>query len=178
MSPDGTAGVWADGPAGAPGVDALARVLDGGARHSSRSRRTPGGPGRRYSVRVPIALRDPELLAAALTDLGYAAVETHARPQPLYGQLTGAARAEVIVRGRHAGAGRDDLGFLRRPDSTHALVVSGRDRSRFDRRWLARVTRAYGCAVVRHFARGHGYQMSPGAPLPGGARRLVLRPRD
>ena len=63
-----------------------------------------------HFTRVRTALREPDLLAAALTAVGFAEVEVHDTPQTLYGYLGDARpeRAEVIIRR----ADRDGRGLM------------------------------------------------------------------
>jgi hypothetical protein len=110
-----------------------------------------------YAV-VQTQFRDPAVLAAALTDLGFrpSAIEWHAEPVPLVGPtIEVPALAQLAIRGRHVGPGANDLGFVRGPDGVfHALVGIMEQRTRgwhgpYDQAWLGRLAAAY---AVRQLA--------------------------
>ncbi|MFI0404787.1 DUF1257 domain-containing protein [Actinomadura sp. 3N508] len=130
-----------------------------------------------HFTRVRTTLRDADLLAAALAAVGFASVETHDEPEPLYGYQGDARpeRAEVVVRRRHIGSLSNDLGFRRRPDGTFEAIISGYDLGRFDQAWLASLNRAYGHAAALRYAADNGYEIDSDVLGEDGERRLILR---
>jgi hypothetical protein len=114
-----------------------------------------------HFTRMRTALRDPDVLAAALRAVGYPQAEVHEQPQVMFGYRGDARpeRAEVIVRREHIGRASNDIGFARRPDGTFEAIISGFDRGRHDERWLARLTQAYGHAAALKYAADHGYDV-------------------
>jgi hypothetical protein len=86
-----------------------------------------------YAV-IQTQSRDPAMLAAALTDLGFSAraIEWHEEPAWLRGStIEVPGYAHLIVRGRHVGPGANDLGFVRGPEGAfHALVGVMEQRTR------------------------------------------------
>jgi hypothetical protein len=130
-----------------------------------------------HFTRLRTRLRDADLLAGALRQVGYAHVEVHDTPRTLYGYL-GDARpelAEVVVRREHIGPGSNDIGFARRPDGSFEAIISGYDRFRHDERWLAQVTQAYGHAAALQYADTHGFDVLTDEIEHNGTRRLTLR---
>jgi hypothetical protein len=110
-----------------------------------------------YAV-IQTQFRDPAVLAAALTDLGFppSAIEWHQEPACLRGPtIEVPASAHLLVRGRHVGPGANDLGFVHGPDGAfHALVGMMEQRTRgwhgpYDQTWLGRLAAAY---AVRQLA--------------------------
>jgi hypothetical protein len=110
-----------------------------------------------YAV-IQTQFRDAAVLAAALTDLGFAAgaIEWHEEPAVLRGPtIEVAAYAQLVIRGRHVGPGANDLGFIRGRDGVfHALVGTMEQRTRgwhgpYDQTWLGRLATAY---AVRQLA--------------------------
>jgi hypothetical protein len=130
-----------------------------------------------HYTRIRTALADAVLLAEALRAEGFAEVEVHDGPQPLY-DYRGEVRpeqAEVIVRRRLIGPASNDLGFARRPDGTFDVVVSTYDRRRYDSTWLARLARGYGYAATLRYAADHGFDVATDEVEQDGTRRLTLR---
>ena len=130
-----------------------------------------------HFTRVRTALREPDLLAAALTAVGFAEVEVHDTPQTLYGYLGDARpeRAEVIIRRRHLGRSSNDIGFVRRADGTFEAIVSQYDRDRYGAAWLEEVARAYGYAATVRYAETHGFEIATDEVDRDGTRRITLR---
>lgn len=130
-----------------------------------------------HFTRVRTRLRDADLLAAALTNVGFAQVEIHDEPQTLYGYRGDARpeRAEIIVRRQHIGRASNDIGFARQPDGSFEAIISEYDRRRYDHRWLAQLTQAYGHAAALRYAETHGYDVVTDDVEQDGTRRLTLR---
>ncbi|XVQ14409.1 DUF1257 domain-containing protein [Spirillospora sp. CA-255316] len=130
-----------------------------------------------HFTRVRTALRDPDLLAAALAAVGFGEVEVHDAPQTLYGYRGDARpeRAEVIVRREHVGTAGNDIGFARQADGTFEAVVSEYDRMRYGAAWLAEVARAYGYAATVRYAETHGFEIATDEVDRDGIRRITLR---
>jgi hypothetical protein len=110
-----------------------------------------------YAV-IQTQFRDPAVLAAALTDLGFraSAIEWHDEPVRLRGPtIEVPGWAHLVIRGRHVGPGANDLGFARGPDGVfQALVGVMEQRTRgwhgpYDQTWLGRLAAAY---AVRQLA--------------------------
>lgn len=121
-------------------------------------------------------LRDPQVLAAALKETGYAEVEVHDSPQLLHGWGRQTARAEVIVRREHiTGRPYGDFGFTRQPDGSFEAVIDASDLYRNGTQWLPALTRAYGHAAALKYARDHGYEVVTDEADQDGTRRLTLR---
>jgi hypothetical protein len=104
-----------------------------------------------YAV-IQTQFRDPAILAAALTDMGFAAsaIEWHDEPVRLTGPtIEVASYAELVIRGRHVGPGANDLGFARGPDGVFRALVAVMDqRTRgwhgpYDQVWLGRLAATY-----------------------------------
>ncbi|HLZ08866.1 MAG TPA: DUF1257 domain-containing protein [Chloroflexota bacterium] len=77
----------------------------------------------KYLTFPDVVFKDRRLLLAALTDLGYADVET-GEALPLYG-YQGDRRsesAEIVVRRQHVGVASNDLGFSRTEDGYIPIV--------------------------------------------------------
>jgi hypothetical protein len=130
-----------------------------------------------HFTRVRTTLRDADLLVAALATVGYPTVERHDTPQTLYGYQGDARpeRAEVIVRRRHVGRASNDIGFRLGGDGSFEAIISEYDRSRHDRSWLAKVSRAYAHAAALRYAEDNGYEVDSDVVEKDGLRRLVLR---
>lgn len=82
-----------------------------------------------HYTQVRTRFRDPEILRAALADVGFPVVEVHAAPVALYG-YQGDARAdtaEVIIRRANIGPASNDVGFKRHADGTYRAIVSEYD---------------------------------------------------
>ena len=103
-----------------------------------------------YTV-MQTALGDIETLVEALADMGFAVVETHAKPQALVGYRGDQRdeRAEVIVRRRFLGSVSNDIGFARNPDGTLRAIISDFDRKTYDTVWLGKLTQRYAYRVAR-----------------------------
>src|SRR4051794_9957402 len=85
----------------------------------------------KYLTFPEVLFKDRRLLLAALTDLGYAAVE-EGEALPLYG-YQGDRRpetAQLVVRRRHLGSASNDVGFTRMPAGYVPIV------SEYDQRTL------------------------------------------
>ncbi|MFC5753714.1 DUF1257 domain-containing protein [Actinomadura rugatobispora] len=130
-----------------------------------------------HFTRVRTALREPDLLAAALAAVGFGEVEVHDAPQTLYGYRGDARpeRAEVIVRRRHVGSASNDIGFARRGDGAFEAIVSEYDRTRYGAAWLTEVARAYGYAATVRYAETHGFEIATDEVDRDGTRRITLR---
>lgn len=132
-----------------------------------------------HFTRVRTSLRDAEVLAAALRRMGFAQVEAHEQPQTLYGYRGDPRpeRAEVIVRRQYIGQASNDIGFARQPDGTLEAIISAYDRSRYNAKWLAKLTQEYGHAAALGYAETHGYEIATDQVEQDGTRRLTLRRR-
>lgn len=130
-----------------------------------------------HFTRIRTQLRDAEVLAAALRDVGLREVEVHDRPQTLYGYQgdARAEQAEVIVRRAHIGPASNDIGFARRPDETFEAIISEYDRRRYDSAWLTKLTRSYGYAATMKYAADNGFEVETDEVQQDGSRRLTLR---
>lgn len=129
-----------------------------------------------HFTRVRTTLRDANMLAAALREVGYPEVEVHERLTrfTVWGRQT--ALAEVIVRQPNIpGKAVGDFGFARRPDGTFDMVMDNMDRGRNGPDWLASLTRAYGHAAALKYASEHGYEVVTDEAERDGTRRLTLR---
>jgi len=130
-----------------------------------------------HFTRIRTQLRDAEVLAAALRDVGLREVEVHDRPRTLYGYQGDARRekAEVIVRRAHVGPASNDIGFARQADDTFEAIISEHDRRRYDQAWLTKLTRSYGYAATVKYAKTNGYEIETDEVAQDGSRRLTLR---
>ncbi len=97
-----------------------------------------------HFTRMRTALRDPQVLARALAELGFARVEVHGTAQPLhdYWGHVGGDSAEVVIRRKDAQAASADIGFARQPDGSFAVVLDSMDTHRYGTEWLTRLTQA------------------------------------
>jgi 3-deoxy-D-arabino-heptulosonate 7-phosphate (DAHP) synthase len=130
-----------------------------------------------HFTRMRTALRDPQMLARALAELGFARVEVHGTAQPLhdYWGHVGRDSAEVVIRRKDAQAASADVGFARQPDGSFAVVLDSMDTHRYGTEWLARLTQAYGHAAALEYAETHGYEVLTDEAEQNGTRRLTLR---
>jgi hypothetical protein len=133
-----------------------------------------------YAV-IQTQLRDAAILAAALTDMGFApsAIEWHDVPVLLGGPwIEVPQHAQLVIRGRHVGPGASDLGFTRGPDGVwQALVAVNDQRSRgwhgpYDHVWLGRLAAAYATRQLAAQYRARGWRVSI-ARHPDGVVELV-----
>jgi 3-deoxy-D-arabino-heptulosonate 7-phosphate (DAHP) synthase len=130
-----------------------------------------------HFTRMRTTLRDERVLASALRELGFAAVEIHDTAQPLhdYWGGPGADCAEVVIRKKDARGASADIGFARQSDGSFAIVLDAMDTGRYGREWLAQLTQAYGHAAALEYARTHGYEVVTDEAEQDGTRRLTLR---
>ena len=130
-----------------------------------------------HFTRVRTALRDPALLARALTAVGLAETEVHEVPQVLYGYQGDARpeRAEVIVRRAQIGAMSNDIGFRRTDDGTFEAIVSAFDRGNYGEPWLQRLTQEYGRAATLQYAEHNGFEVASQERETDGSLHLTLR---
>jgi hypothetical protein len=128
-----------------------------------------------HFTRMRTALRDADLLAAALREVGYANVEVHDSAQKVRGWGGQTRKAEVIVRTRNAGGAMADIGFARQPDGTFAAILDAMDLQRLGTQWLPRLSQAYGHAAALKYARDQGYEVVTDDAERDGTRRLTLR---
>lgn len=129
-----------------------------------------------HFTRMRTALRDADLLAAALREVGCAAVEVHDSAQKVHGWGGQTRKAEVIVRRRSLPAGAmADIGFARQRDGTFEAVLDSMDRQRLGTQWLPRLNQAYGHAAALKYARDQGYEVVTDEAERDGTRRLTLR---
>ena len=122
-------------------------------------------------------LTDADALRAALGDVGYPEVETHAEEQPLYGYRGDRRRdrAHVIVRRKHVGHASNDIGFRRERDGTFAAVISEFDRTTHDDAWLGRLTARHAYHVTGKTLAAQGFQLVNETTEQDGSVRMVLR---
>jgi hypothetical protein len=130
-----------------------------------------------HFTRIRTQLRDPEILVAALREVGQRHVEVHDQPQTLYGYRGDARpeKAEVIIRRRHVGSASNDIGFARQPDGSFEAIISEFDRSTYNAGWLAKLAQSYGYAATLRYAATHGYEVDTDELQQDGTRRLTLR---
>jgi Protein of unknown function (DUF1257) len=129
-----------------------------------------------HFTRMRTALRDADLLAAALREVGCASVEVHGSAQKMRGWAGQTRKAEVIVRRADvAGGASADIGFARQPDGTFEAILDSMDRHRFGTQWLPRLNQAYGHAAALKYARDQGYEVVTDEAERDGTRRLTLR---
>ena len=104
-----------------------------------------------YTV-VQTEIREVPALLSALRAMGYAHVEFHEEPQPLYG-YQGDQRpetAEVIIRRQHVGTAANDIGFKRQPSGEFEAIISEYDRGRHcPASWLQKLAYEYGYSLIR-----------------------------
>ena len=130
-----------------------------------------------HYTRVRTTLRDAEVLAEALKEVGFAEVEINDTPQPLHGFAgpAGVTRAELIIRRRNAAGASADIGFARSPDGSFTAVMDSMDLGRYGTQWLRRLTQAYGHVAALRYALAHGYEVLTDEPEHDGTLRLTLR---
>lgn len=130
-----------------------------------------------HFTRLRTALKDADLLVAALRQHGFDTVESHPTAQPLYGYQGDVRpeRAEVIVRREHIGALSNDIGFAKAADGSFQAIISEFDRSAYDEAWLTGLTQAYGYAAAVRYADQQGLQIVEDETAGDGTRRLTLR---
>lgn len=94
---------------------------------------------------VTTPLWSQEHLVAALSQVGFATVETHREPVPLLswrGKPLG-TDATIVIRRAHIGSSGDDFGFVRNASGTFDAVISEIHFGRFDRRWMEDLRRRH-----------------------------------
>lgn len=130
-----------------------------------------------HFTRIRTQLRDAEVLAAALRDVGLQQVEVHDQPQTLYGYQGDVRpeKAEVIVRRAYVGPASNDIGFALGSGDTFEAIISEHDRRRYDQAWLTKLTRSYGYAATMKYAKTNGYEVETDEVQQDGSRRLTLR---
>ena len=130
-----------------------------------------------HYTRVRTTLRDAEVLAEALKEVGFAEVEINDTPQPLHGFAgpAGVTRAELIIRRQNAAGASADIGFARSPDGSFTAVMDSMDLGRYGTQWLRRLTQAYGHLAALRYALAHGYEVLTDEPEHDGTLRLTLR---
>lgn len=126
---------------------------------------------------VKTRLHDTQALVQALADLGFKRVEVHDTPQHLFGYLGDQRQqtAEIIVRRRYVGWMSNDIGFKRGADGNFAAIISGFDRSKYDGRWLEKLTQRYGYHVARRKLTEQGFDLVKEEAQADGRIHLVLR---
>jgi hypothetical protein len=122
-------------------------------------------------------LTDTEALCAALSDVGYGAVEVHEQAQPLFGYQGDQRRdrAHVIVRRGRIGSASNDIGFRREEDGHFLAVISEYDRQRHDEAWLGRVTARHAYHVTARTLADQGFDIAEETTERDGTVRMVLR---
>ncbi len=130
-----------------------------------------------HYTRVRTTLRDADVLAEALKEVGFAEVEINESPQPLHGFAgpAGVTRAELIIRRRNAAGASADIGFARSPDGSFTAVMDSMDLGRYGTQWLRRLTQAYGHMAALRYALAHGYEVLTDESEHDGTLRLTLR---
>lgn len=130
-----------------------------------------------HFTRVRTALRDAELLVAALGKAGFGTVELHEQPQTLYGYRGDARsqKAEVVVRRRYIGGSSNDIGFARKEDGAFEAIISEYDRRHYNEQWLRQLSQHYGHAAALRYAETNGFEVQADDVEASGARKLVLR---
>ena len=90
-------------------------------------------------------------LVEALRELGFSEVEVHEEPENLYGYQGDVRpqKANVIIRREHVGRASNDIGFARNDDGVFQAFISEYDRSRYDEKWLQRLTQRYAYHVTK-----------------------------
>jgi hypothetical protein len=126
---------------------------------------------------IKTRLHDAQALVQALTDLGLKNVEVHETAQHLFGFLGDKRQqtAEIIIRRKHVGRMSNDLGFKRAADGTFTAIISGFDRSKYDARWMQRLTQRYGYHVACRKLTDQGFDLVKEETQADGRIHLVLR---
>jgi hypothetical protein len=114
-----------------------------------------------HYTKVRTTLRDADVLAEALKEVGFAEVEVN--------------RAELIIRRRNAAGASADIGFARSPDGSFIAVMDSMDLGRYGTQWLRRLTQAYGHMAALRYALAHGYEVLTDESEHDGTLRLTLR---
>lgn len=130
-----------------------------------------------HFTRIRTQLRDPEVLVEALRTVGHDQVEVNDQPRTLYGYQGDARpeKAEVVIRRQHIGSASNDIGFARGEDGSFEAIISEYDRSRYDAKWLDKLTHSYSHAATLRYAETHGYEIATDELQQDGTRRLTLR---
>lgn len=115
-----------------------------------------------HFTKVRTTITDQSRLVAVLRELGFAEVESHAEPAHLYGYQGDVRpeRAEVAVRRKHIGRLSNDIGFHRTSDGTFEAIISEYDRSKYDERWLRKVSQRYGRLTALAYAESNGFSVA------------------
>ena len=107
-------------------------------------------------------LSDPKCLLAALAQMGFEQVESHAEPQPLY-DWHGAARPEtahIIIRRKHTGlSASNDIGFLKDGGNYRAIISQYDEGQKFDAGWMSKLKQGYAEVRTVAQARLKGYRL-------------------
>ncbi len=103
-----------------------------------------------YTV-LKTRITDAETLVAALADLGFANVEAHKMPQPLFDWqgVERRTRAEIIVRRKYLRGASNDMGFARTADGTFKALISDYDLDTYGEAWMGRLTQRYAYRLAR-----------------------------
>jgi hypothetical protein len=129
-----------------------------------------------HYTKLATKLTDPDALCQALADVGYAQVERHAEPVPLYG-FQGDQRADqahIIVRRQYISRMANDIGFLREADGTYTAIISEFDKRRHDEAWANKLAQRYALNVVVTNLTAQGYELAQTIEESNGSLRLVL----
>jgi hypothetical protein len=126
---------------------------------------------------IKTRLADADALVQALADLGLRNVELHAQPQHLFGYMGDQRQqtAEIIIRRKFVGRMSNDLGFKHGADGTFVAIISGYDRTKYDNRWLEKLTQRYGYHVARSKLTEQGFDLVKEETQADGRIHLVLR---
>lgn len=126
---------------------------------------------------------DGELLAEALTGLGYTPVVSIGNPQPLVGYMgdyrtmdgqghttdpSKAMKADIIIPRKQVGGSSNDLGFRRMANGTYEAIISDYDSHKHNQTWVNKLSVSYQERSVERTAKKMGVRQLTKKKLPNG----------
>lgn len=126
---------------------------------------------------IKTRITDTEALVEALRDVGFAGVEVFGQPQHLHGYQGDRRKqtAEVVIRREHVGEASNDIGFKRRGDGEYDAIISEFDRSKYNSKWLEKLTHRYAYHLAVHKMTEQGFDLVSEEAQANGAVHLLLR---
>ena len=141
-----------------------------------------------HFVECQTEFRDPQALAAALVECGFAAdqIEVHTEAVPLYGYQGDVRpqKAHLVVRRHHVGSGANDVGWERQPDGAYLAWISEFDAgvglfahrqatARFNQTMQNKIKQEYAFAVIHRQQRARGRSVER-RRLPSGEIEVTI----
>jgi transposase len=102
-------------------------------------------------------------------------IEVHTEPQHLFG-YTGDRRtqkAHIIIRRKHVGRSSNDIGFIRKEDSTYEAIISEYDSSKYGSKFMGQLKGSYAFHKLRREQESRGRKVSR-TRCPNGRQRVEI----